>query len=288
MQDYHDVHHDDPIPLPPPPILANPDDSASIQSDDGDHSVPAIPQLRETVPTEDNSVIHHNDESTSSSSHDEQSVFSEDDTDDNASTHSTSSSTSDRSHDDDNGSVTPATTTSSQRNPRAKDSIDAEISNTNIIDQNPDDRPSTQRYNMRAQVTPKPPSDFSSRYGFAFTQMSAREGLKRFGERAANALIDEWVQLDRLEVFEGANFYDVTPEHRKKALRLVQLIKEKRCGKIKGRTCADGRKQRDYISRDEAKSPTVSQEALILSCVTDAHGGRVVVTAEVPGAFYHL
>ena len=72
------------------------------------------------------------------------------------------------------------------------------------------------------------------------TQMSANEGLKRFGEKAADALIKEWKQLDELDVFEGMFFNQLTSEDRSKALRLVQLIKEKRCGKIKGRTCADG------------------------------------------------
>ena len=158
-----------------------------------------------------------------------------------------------------------------QRDPKAKDGIHAEINEDNIIPTEHDDtRPGTQRYNMRPKVDPKKPRDFTSKFGFAFyqlskteeikprfpvdltrkfgfvfTQMSAREGLKRFGERASNALIAEWIQLDHLQVFKGVLFASVTPEQRKRALRLVHLIKEKRCGKIKGRTCADGRKQRD-------------------------------------------
>ena len=56
---------------------------------------------------------------------------------------------------------------------------------------------------------------------------------------------------------------------------------------MKGRTCADGRKQRPYIPKEGAKSPTVSDEGLILSFVTYAHEGRRVVTADVPGAFLH-
>ena len=74
---------------------------------------------------------------------------------------------------------------------------------------------------------------------------------------------------------------------RQRALRLLQLIKLKRCGKVKGRTCADGRKQRNYISKEDAKSPTVTGEGLILSFVTDAFEGRKVVTCDVPGAFLH-
>ena len=143
-------------------------------------------------------------------------------------------------------------------------------------------------HNIQPKVTePKAPSIFSNRFRFAFTQMSAREGLSRFGERAANALITEWLQLDQLEVFEGAKFMSVTAENRKKTLRLVQLIKEKRCGKIKGRTCADGRKQRSYISEEDATSPTVHGEAVLISCMMDGHERRYVATADVPGAFLH-
>ena len=79
----------------------------------------------------------------------------------------------------------------------------------------------------RLDIQSKPPTQFFSRYGFAFQQMSARECLRQFGERAATALIDEWVQFDTLGVFEGAFFHLLTPEQRKQALRLVQLIKEK-------------------------------------------------------------
>ena len=203
-------------------------------------------------------------------------------------------------------------TPSNQRDASAKDDILPEITEENIIHTEPDDRPSTHRYSMRRRVDPKqpahydsqfgfnffqmatrpdlqpkPPAQFSNRYGFAFHQMSAREGLKLFGERAANALIDEWVQLDTLGVFEGAYFHLLTPEQRKQALKLVQLIKEKRCSRIKGRTCADGRKQRSYIPPEDATSPTVSSDAVLLSCMWDAHEGRYVATADVPGAFLH-
>jgi hypothetical protein len=41
-------------------------------------------------------------------------------------------------------------------------------------------------------------------------------------------------------------------------------------GVIKGRGCADGRKQRAFIEKEQASSPTVSLEALLLTCVIDA------------------
>jgi hypothetical protein len=42
------------------------------------------------------------------------------------------------------------------------------------------------------------------------------------------------------------------------ALNYLMFLKRKRCGKIKARGCADRRPQREYISKDESSSPTVS------------------------------
>jgi hypothetical protein len=63
------------------------------------------------------------------------------------------------------------------------------------------------------------------------------------------------------------------------------VIKEKHCGKIKGCAVADGRPQMYYIPCDEAASPTVSLESLVLSLMIDAHEGRDVAIADVAGAF---
>ena len=37
----------------------------------------------------------------------------------------------------------------------------------------------------------------------------------------------------------------------KKSLEAVNLIKEKRCGELKGHTCADGSRQKQYLKEDE-------------------------------------
>jgi hypothetical protein len=63
------------------------------------------------------------------------------------------------------------------------------------------------------------------------------------------------------------------------------FLKEKRCGKIKGRGCADGRSQREHMTKQETSSPTVATKALILTCVVDAIEGRDVATCDIPGAF---
>ena len=59
----------------------------------------------------------------------------------------------------------------------------------------------------------------------------------------------------------------------------------KRCGKLKGRTCADGSTQRQHFSKEQTSSPTVSTDALMLFIIIDAYEKRDVVTANVVGAY---
>lgn len=66
---------------------------------------------------------------------------------------------------------------------------------------------------------------------------------------------------------------------------LFMFLKQKQIGKIKARGCADGRPQREYISKEEASSPSVSIYALFVLCAINAIEKRQVVTWNIPGAF---
>ena len=46
-----------------------------------------------------------------------------------------------------------------------------------------------------------------------------------------------------------------------------------------------GNKQRDYISKEDASSPTVTTEAVLLSCIIDAEEERDVSVIDIPNAF---
>jgi Reverse transcriptase (RNA-dependent DNA polymerase) len=63
------------------------------------------------------------------------------------------------------------------------------------------------------------------------------------------------------------------------------FLKKKRNGTIKGRGCADSRKQRAYAAKEDASSPTVAIESVMLLCVIVAMEGRDVATIDIPGAF---
>ena len=53
---------------------------------------------------------------------------------------------------------------------------------------------------------------------------------------------------------------------------------------MKGRGCADGRPQKDYMTKEENSAPTVSVEALMISCIIDAMERRDVAIVDIPGA----
>ena len=126
-----------------------------------------------------------------------------------------------------------------------------------------------------------------------FVQMSAKKGIKQFGERAVAAMIKEYRQIDNgpmpgKPVVEAVDVRTLSMEQRRSALEAVNLIQEKRSGLIKGRTCANGSKQKLYIKDGEFySSPTVSLEALFLSLVMAVKEGRKVAVFDVPGAYLH-
>ena len=125
------------------------------------------------------------------------------------------------------------------------------------------------------------------------TQMSANEGIKRFGERAVAAMIKELKQLDH-GVAEGKPVIcaedpdSLSRQEKFEALEAINLIKEKRDGRIKGRTCANGAKQRRFVKDGETfSSPTVSLESIMATLMIDAYEGRSISIVDVPGAYLH-
>jgi Reverse transcriptase (RNA-dependent DNA polymerase) len=122
---------------------------------------------------------------------------------------------------------------------------------------------------------------------FVTAQMTAKAGLKYFGQDGADAIMVELEQLLYRKVMDGCKAGDLSKEQKKAALKYLMFLKQKRCGKIKGRGCANGRKQRLYKTKEESSSPTVSIEALFLTCMIDAMEDRYVVTCDIPGAFMH-
>ena len=54
---------------------------------------------------------------------------------------------------------------------------------------------------------------------------------------------------------------------------------------IKVRGCTNGRKQRNWLSKEDTLSPTMSTKRLVLSCIIDEMEGRDVATSDIYRAF---
>ncbi|KAL7564112.1 hypothetical protein ACA910_012384 [Epithemia clementina (nom. ined.)] len=120
---------------------------------------------------------------------------------------------------------------------------------------------------------------------FLTEQMAASAGLKRFGKAGADAITKELEQLLYRHVMRARKASKLTREQKRAVLRYLLFLKQKCCRCIKGCGCADGRKQRVNKSKEETSSPTITTEALFISCIIDAMQGRHVATCDIPGAF---
>ena len=74
----------------------------------------------------------------------------------------------------------------------------------------------------------------------------------------------------------------MSTEDKRKVLNAINLIKEKRDGTIKGRTCADGIKQHLYFKEYESvESPAVSLEDFFTTLLVDVFKGCDVATFDI-------
>jgi hypothetical protein len=97
--------------------------------------------------------------------------------------------------------------------------------------------------------------------------------------------MQEFAQFETIHVYEALDSRFLMAEQRKGALRVINLIKEKQNGTLRGRTVADGSVQRSLYDKSETASPTVASDALLLSIIIDAYEKRDVATADVVGAY---
>ena len=118
-------------------------------------------------------------------------------------------------------------------------------------------------------------------------QYPMKYGLKLFGDKGVAAVKKEMQQLHDRGVIRAVHRSDLSWSQIKAALGYLMFLKRKRCGKIKGRGCADGRKQRSFIDKADSASPTVSTDAVFFTAIIDAIERRDVAIIDIPGAFMH-
>ena len=78
---------------------------------------------------------------------------------------------------------------------------------------------------------------------YVLQQYHLKACLKGFKEKGKEAVWSELNQTHTKMTFEPQHAHEMTRQQRKEALRALMCLKEKRSGKIKGRSCTDGRSQ---------------------------------------------
>ena len=118
--------------------------------------------------------------------------------------------------------------------------------------------------------------------GIMLAQYSLKVGLKKFKEKGVTATYSEIKQLHNMETFFPRHRRLLTREERVRVLSSLIFLKEKRDGRIKGRTCVNGAPQREYIRTEEAVPSTVMTDSVFITSVIDAYKRRHVATCDLP------
>jgi hypothetical protein len=132
----------------------------------------------------------------------------------------------------------------------------------------------TTKYNRKPNRTPN--------YLHRFAFLSVHASVRKWGDKAKEAIKDELKMLVKEKVFERVT--DPTVEQMRNTFMIHYFVAEKRDGRIKARVVADGRGQQRY-TEEETYSPTVKLESIILNAFIEAHEGRSVATVDIKGAF---
>jgi hypothetical protein len=80
----------------------------------------------------------------------------------------------------------------------------------------------------------------------------------------------EMSQLDDRVVYAPIDIGKMTFTEKKRAMESLIFLVEKRDLSVKARLCANGSTQREYMERDDASSPTVMCESILITAGIDA------------------
>ena len=112
-----------------------------------------------------------------------------------------------------------------------------------------------------------------------------KASIKRWGADAELAMTNEMKQLHWHDLYKPRHWHKLTSKQTKQVLESHIFIEKKRYGKTKARNVIGGDKQRAYITKEDLSSSTVSDEAVMLTCVIDAQEEWDVAVADIPNAF---
>jgi hypothetical protein len=121
--------------------------------------------------------------------------------------------------------------------------------------------------------------------GMVMAQVSLKAAVKKWGREAEESVGKEMKQLHWQNYFKPMHWKSLTANQHKKMLESHIFVERKRDGVLKARQVAGGNKQQGYIMKEDASSPTVSSEAVMITCVVNANENREVAIVDIPNVF---
>ena len=106
-----------------------------------------------------------------------------------------------------------------------------------------------------------------------------------YGEKGHAAVKSELSQIHDRGVFEPQDPNKLTHDQIKNCLESHLFLEEKKDKEVKGRIVGDGSKQRSYVSKQEAYSPTYHTESVFCTFGIEAEEGRDIAIIDIPNAF---
>jgi hypothetical protein len=106
--------------------------------------------------------------------------------------------------------------------------------------------------------------------GMIMAQLSMKEAIRKWGDQDKFAISKEMKQLHWRNLYKPRHWHALTKKQKEQVLESHIFDEEKRDGMIKAQKVIGGNKQRDYITKKDVSSPTVTAEAVMQTCVIDA------------------
>ena len=113
-------------------------------------------------------------------------------------------------------------------------------------------------------------------------QLYIKLGTKRLEGKIQTSDKYYMKQLHFRDIFKPNHYRELYENKKKSILESHMFLKKNRDGKIKGMTMEGGKKQRDFISKEDPSLPTEANKAVLLSCIIDPEEEGEVTVIDTP------
>ncbi len=106
--------------------------------------------------------------------------------------------------------------------------------------------------------------------GMDMVHVSMKAAQKKWGKATEQVITIKMKELCWHNLYKPMHWHELTQAQKEHILKSHILVDKKQDGKIKAREVVGRKKQQDCITKEDVNSPTVSAEALMLTCMINA------------------